>query len=164
MNIHEYQARQLFRAAGIPVPDGDVATTPDEVEAIAERLGGGVVVKAQVHAGGRGKAGGVKLANTPAEAREAAEQILRPVLHQKSDDVAPLDPLPMRPVRVAVPPGIVLRVADRAPFEADGFGLGSPGGPLLDQIGCGERPVGLELPRAPGDVGSDRQESRVAAK
>ena len=77
MNIHEYQARQLFRAAGIPVPEGDVATTPEEVEAIAERLGGGVVVKAQVHAGGRGKAGGVKLANTPAEAREAAGQILQ---------------------------------------------------------------------------------------
>jgi succinyl-CoA synthetase beta subunit len=77
VNIHEYQARQLFRAAGIPVPEGDVATTPEEVEAIAKRLGGGVVVKAQVHAGGRGKAGGVKLANTPAEAREAAGQILQ---------------------------------------------------------------------------------------
>ncbi|MEE8477533.1 MAG: ATP-grasp domain-containing protein, partial [Gemmatimonadales bacterium] len=77
MNIHEYQARELFRAAGMPVPDGEVATTPAEVEAIAERLGGGVVVKAQVHAGGRGKAGGVKLAQTPAEAREAAEKILQ---------------------------------------------------------------------------------------
>lgn len=77
MNIHEYQARELFRAAGMPVPDGEVATTPAEVEAIAERLGGGVVVKAQVHAGGRGKAGGVKLAQTPAEAREAAQKILQ---------------------------------------------------------------------------------------
>ena len=77
MNIHEYQARELLRAAGIPVPDGDVATTPAEVEAIAQRLGGRVVVKAQVHAGGRGKAGGVKLAQTPAEARTAAEQILQ---------------------------------------------------------------------------------------
>lgn len=77
MNIHEYQARALFRQAGIPVPDGDVAATPAEVEDIARRLGGGVVVKAQVHAGGRGKAGGVKLAHSPEEARAAAEQILQ---------------------------------------------------------------------------------------
>ncbi len=77
MNIHEYQARELFCQAGIPVPDGEVATTPAEVEEIARRLGGGVVVKAQVHAGGRGKAGGVKLAQSPEEARAAAEQILQ---------------------------------------------------------------------------------------
>ncbi len=77
MNIHEYQARALFRQAGIPVPEGDVATTPAQVEEIARRLGGGVVVKAQVHAGGRGKAGGVKLAQSPEEARAVAEQILR---------------------------------------------------------------------------------------
>ncbi|HEX9631558.1 MAG TPA: ADP-forming succinate--CoA ligase subunit beta [Gemmatimonadales bacterium] len=76
MNLHEYQARALLKAAGIPVPDGDVARTPAEVETIATRLGGGVVVKAQVHAGGRGKAGGVKLARTPAEARGHAEKIL----------------------------------------------------------------------------------------
>jgi len=76
VNLHEYQARALLKAAGIPVPDGDVARTPAEVETIATRLGGGVVVKAQVHAGGRGKAGGVKLARTPAEARGHAEKIL----------------------------------------------------------------------------------------
>ncbi len=76
MNLHEYQARELLRAAGVAMPDGDVASTPAEVEAIARRLGGKVVVKAQVHAGGRGKAGGVKLANTPAEAAEHAKKIL----------------------------------------------------------------------------------------
>ncbi len=76
MNLHEYQARALLKAAGVPVPDGDVATTPDEVETIARGMGGGVVVKAQVHAGGRGKAGGVKLAKDATEARAAAEQIL----------------------------------------------------------------------------------------
>jgi succinyl-CoA synthetase beta subunit len=76
VNLHEYQARALLKAAGIPVPDGDVATTPAEAEAIARRIGGRVVVKAQVHAGGRGKAGGVKLAATPAEARAHAEKIL----------------------------------------------------------------------------------------
>ena len=76
MNLHEYQARGLLKAAGIPVPDGEVATTPDEVEAIAKRMGGAVVVKAQVHAGGRGKAGGVKLAKNPAEAKAHAGAIL----------------------------------------------------------------------------------------
>ena len=76
MNLHEYQARALLRAAGVPMPDGDVAGSPAEAEAIASRLGGTVVVKAQVHAGGRGKAGGVKLARTPGEAYELAARIL----------------------------------------------------------------------------------------
>ncbi len=76
MNLHEYQGRALFKAAGVPMPDGDVASTPSEAESIARRLGGTVVVKAQVHVGGRGKAGGVKLAKSPAEAAEAAERIL----------------------------------------------------------------------------------------
>ena len=76
MNLHEYQARTLLKAAGVPVPDGEVATTPDEVETIARAMGGGVVIKAQVHSGGRDKAGGVKLAENAAEARAAAEKIL----------------------------------------------------------------------------------------
>jgi succinyl-CoA synthetase beta subunit len=76
MNIHEYQAREILRAHGVPVPTGEIATTPDEAERIAARYGGMVVVKAQVHAGGRGKAGGVKLAVDPADAREKAEAIL----------------------------------------------------------------------------------------
>jgi len=76
MNIHEYQARDIFRSHGIPVPPGEVARTPEEAEAIAARFGTTVVVKAQVHAGGRGKAGGVKLAKTPTEAREVAAKIL----------------------------------------------------------------------------------------
>ena len=68
VNLHEYQARTLLKAAGIPMLDGDVASTPTEAEAIARRLGGTVVIKAQVHAGGRGKAGGVKLARNAGEA------------------------------------------------------------------------------------------------
>ena len=76
MEIHEYQAKEILRAAGIPVPPGEVATSPGEAEAIAEKFGGTVVVKAQVHVGGRGKAGGVKLAGSPAEARARAESIL----------------------------------------------------------------------------------------
>ncbi|HEX3233809.1 MAG TPA: ADP-forming succinate--CoA ligase subunit beta [Gemmatimonadales bacterium] len=76
MNLHEYQARTLLKAAGIPMFEGDVAATPTEAEAIARRIGGTVVIKAQVHAGGRGKAGGVKLARNPAEAADYASQIL----------------------------------------------------------------------------------------
>jgi succinyl-CoA synthetase, beta subunit len=76
VNIHEYQAKDIFRRHGIPVPPGEVASTPEEAEQIARQYGGTVVVKAQVHAGGRGKAGGVKLAKTPAEAKTLASQIL----------------------------------------------------------------------------------------
>jgi succinyl-CoA synthetase beta subunit len=76
MNIHEYQAKRLFGRFGIPVPQGEVATAPAQARAIAERLGGRVVVKAQVLTGGRGKAGGVKLAATPDEAEARAREIL----------------------------------------------------------------------------------------
>src|SRR5262249_10937604 len=76
MKIHEYQAKAILREFGVPVPSGDVAATPSEARAIAERLGGRVVVKAQVHAGGRGKAGGGKLADDPAAAGAGARQSL----------------------------------------------------------------------------------------
>ena len=76
MNIHEFQAKEILRDHGIPVPPGEVARTPEEAEAIARRYGGVVVVKAQVHVGGRGKAGGVQLAKTPEEAKEKAARIL----------------------------------------------------------------------------------------
>ena len=76
MNLHEYQAREILRRHAIPVPEGEVVTTPAAAKAAAERLGGSVVVKAQVHAGGRGKAGGVKLARTAAEAEALAGKIL----------------------------------------------------------------------------------------
>ncbi len=75
MKLHEYQGKELFRAVGLPVPKGEVATTADQAAAIAERLGR-VVIKAQVHVGGRGKAGGVKVASTPEEARQIAGRIL----------------------------------------------------------------------------------------
>jgi len=77
VNIHEYQAKEIFRKYGIPIPPGEVATTPEEAEAIARKFGTTVVIKAQVHAGGRGKAGGVKLAKTPEDAKSIAGQILR---------------------------------------------------------------------------------------
>jgi succinyl-CoA synthetase beta subunit len=76
MNLHEHQAREILARHGIPVPPGRVAESPEAAEAAAEEIGGEVVIKAQVHAGGRGKAGGVKLANSPVGAREAADQII----------------------------------------------------------------------------------------
>ena len=77
MKIHEYQGKALLKEYGVPVPRGIVARTPEEAEAAAKKLGTDVVVvKAQIHAGGRGKGGGVKLAKSPAEAKEIASQIL----------------------------------------------------------------------------------------
>ena len=76
MKVHEYQAKELFVERGLAVPEGKVATTPEEAEAIAREIGGMVVVKAQVHVGGRGKAGGVKLAKDAAEAKAKAKDIL----------------------------------------------------------------------------------------
>jgi len=76
LKLHEYQSKRIFAQHGIPIPDGDVATTPAEARAIAERLGRAVVIKSQVLVGGRGKAGGVKLAKTPDEAEAVAGKIL----------------------------------------------------------------------------------------
>ena len=77
MNIHEYQAKDLLRQYGVAVLNGKMATTPEAAQAVAEELGGKLcVVKAQIHAGGRGKAGGVKLAKTPQEARDIAAGLL----------------------------------------------------------------------------------------
>ena len=91
MKTHEYQAREILKGYGIPFPPAQVAQTPEEAEAVARGLGGAVVVKAQALVGGRGKAGGVKRAATPAEARHAAAAIL----------ATPLKGRPVRKVLVA---------------------------------------------------------------
>ncbi|MBI3061227.1 MAG: ADP-forming succinate--CoA ligase subunit beta [Deltaproteobacteria bacterium] len=84
MNIHEYQAKEIFRRFGIPVPRGRVAETPLEAKSAAQELGGRCVLKAQIHAGGRGKAGGVKLAGSTEEAEKKAGEMLgkKLVTHQ----------------------------------------------------------------------------------
>ena len=77
MKIHEYQAKEILKGYGVPVPKGKVAETPEEARRVAEGTGAkSIVVKAQIHAGGRGKGGGVKLASTPGEAEKAAKEIL----------------------------------------------------------------------------------------
>jgi len=81
MKIHEYQAKQIFARYGVPIPRGEVASTPQEAAAVAARLGAEVVVKAQIHAGGRGKGGGIRKAATPAEAEKHAAALLgRPLV------------------------------------------------------------------------------------
>ena len=94
MNLHEYQSKALFAEYGIPVPKGVAVKTPAEAKAAAEKLGGKIwVVKAQVHAGGRGKAGGVKLAKSPAEVEQHAKALLgtRLVTHQSGHEGLPVD-------------------------------------------------------------------------
>ena len=93
MKVHEYQAKQLLAKYGVPVPRGGVARTAPEAGKIAADLGGKVVVKAQVHAGGRGKAGGVKIVSSPQEAEKAAGEMLgrKLVTHQTSAEGVPVD-------------------------------------------------------------------------
>ncbi len=88
MKIHEYQAKKVLSQFGVPIPRGEVATSPYEAYEIARKLGGTVVVKAQIHAGGRGKGGGVKLAATPAEAEALAQKMIGMTLvtHQTGPD------------------------------------------------------------------------------
>jgi succinyl-CoA synthetase beta subunit len=80
LKIHEYQAKEILKKFGVETPHGRLATTPEEAKSIAEEIGGGVIVKGQIHAGGRGKAGGVKLAGSPEEAQRVAAEILGKIL------------------------------------------------------------------------------------
>jgi succinyl-CoA synthetase beta subunit len=92
MKIHEYQSKALLAQYGIPVPRGKVASTPDEAREIAAEIGGKVVIKAQVYAGGRGKAGGIRIVNSPTEAKTAASQLIgtRLVTHQTGSEGVPV--------------------------------------------------------------------------
>jgi succinyl-CoA synthetase beta subunit len=128
MNIHEYQAREILRAHGIPVPPGEIATTPEEAESIAARYGGSVVVKAQVHAGGRGKAGGVKLADDPADARAKAGAILG--LEIKGLTV---EKVLVTPIEVIASESYVGIVMDRA-TQRDVIMVSSEGGIDIEEV------------------------------
>lgn len=93
MKVHEYQAKEIMSKYGIPIPNGGVASTPDEASRIADELGGKAVVKAQVHAGGRGKAGGVKLVDSASDAKKAAESLIgtQMVTHQTGPSGVPIN-------------------------------------------------------------------------
>ncbi|WP_419948707.1 ADP-forming succinate--CoA ligase subunit beta [Candidatus Palauibacter sp.] len=128
MNIHEYQAREIFARHGIPVPASEVATTPEEAARAADRFGGSVVVKAQVHAGGRGKAGGVKLAASRSEARTHAERILG--MRIKGIEVRRVLVAPAEEIASEAYVGIVL---DRA-RQADTIMVSSEGGVDIEEV------------------------------
>jgi len=143
VNIHEYQAKELLAAQGIPVPMGEVATTPEQAEEIARRLGGAVVIKAQVHAGGRGKAGGVKLANTPEEAREKAEAILK--LTIKDLPVQKVLVAPAEDIASEAYVGIILDRASHAPV----FMVSAAGGVDIEEVAHTNPEAIIKLPVDP---------------
>jgi succinyl-CoA synthetase beta subunit len=143
VNIHEYQAKELFRHAGIPIPPGRVATTPDEAAAIACEFGGTVVVKAQVHAGGRGKAGGVKLAKSPEEAHGHAAAILR--LHIKGLPVEKVLVTPAADIATEAYVGIIV---DRASKRAV-FMVSPAGGIDIEEVAATTPDKILKLPVDP---------------
>lgn len=128
MNIHEYQAKEIFRSHGIPVPPGEIATTPDEAAQIAAKYGGAVVVKAQVHAGGRGKAGGVKLAANADEARDHASRILG----MKIKDL-PVEKVLVTPAEDIASEAYVGLIVDRASRRAV-FMVSSEGGVDIEEV------------------------------
>jgi len=140
MNIHEYQAKELLRAEGVPIPPGDVAATPAEAEAIATQYGGTVVVKAQVHAGGRGKAGGVKLAKTPGEAREIAERILG--MHIKGLPVERVLVTPAAAIATEAYVGVILDRASKKPV----FMVSPAGGIDIEEVAAKTPDRILKLP------------------
>jgi succinyl-CoA synthetase beta subunit len=143
VNIHEYQAKELLAAQGIPVPMGEVATTPEQAEEIARRLGGAVVIKAQVHAGGRGKAGGVKLASTPEEAREKAEAILK--LTIKDLPVQKVLVAPAEDIASEAYVGIILDRASHAPV----FMVSAAGGVDIEEVAHTNPEAIIKLPVDP---------------
>ncbi len=140
MNIHEYQAKEILRKAGVPIPPGDVATTPAEAEKLARKYGGTVVVKAQVHAGGRGKAGGVKLAKSPEETREVATKIL--ALHIKGLPVQRVLVTPAADIAHEAYVGIILDRASKKPV----FMVSPAGGIDIEEVAATTPEKILRLP------------------
>jgi succinyl-CoA synthetase beta subunit len=140
VNIHEYQAKDILRKEGVPIPPGEVASTPAEVEAIAKQYGGTVVVKAQVHAGGRGKAGGVKLAKSPAEANEIASKILG--MHIKGLPVLKVLVTPAADIASEAYVGIILDRASKKPV----FMVSPAGGIDIEEVAAKTPEKILKLP------------------
>ena len=140
MNIHEYQAKDILRREGVPIPPGEVATTADGAEAIARQYGGTVVIKAQVHAGGRGKAGGVKLAKSSGEAKDVAAKIL--ALHIKGLPVQKVLVTPAADIASEAYVGIILDRASKKPV----FMVSPAGGIDIEEVAATTPEKILKLP------------------
>ena len=151
MKIHEYQAKAILARYGVPVPRGDVAYTIEEAEAAARKLGGSVVVKAQIHAGGRGKGGGVKVAKDAAEAAEIAKRMLgmKLVTHQTGPEGRIVQRLLVEetlPIERELYLGIVLdRNSRKAVFMAS-----SAGGMEIEQVAAATPHLILRETMEPG--------------
>ena len=140
MNIHEYQAKELLRREGVPIPPGEVARTADEAAALALQFGGTVVIKAQVHAGGRGKAGGVKLAKNPAEAKDVAAKIL--ALHIKGLPVQKVLVTPAADIAKEAYVGIIVDRSAKKPV----FMVSPAGGIDIEEVAATTPEKILKLP------------------
>ncbi|MCZ6536093.1 MAG: acetate--CoA ligase family protein, partial [Chloroflexi bacterium] len=133
--MHEYQSKELLSKYGVPVPRGQVASTPSEAEAVCRDLGGKAVVKAQVHAGGRGKAGGIKVVNSPQEAHDFAASLIgsRLVTAQTGPEGVPVQKvLVEEPAQVARELYLALTV-DRA-FQGPVFIASAAGGVEIEEV------------------------------
>ncbi len=151
MKIHEYQAKAILARYDVPVPRGEVAYTVEEAEAAAKKLGGSVVVKAQIHAGGRGKGGGVKIAKNAAEAAEFAKKMLGMTLvtHQTGPEGRHVERLLIEetlPIERELYLGIVL---DRAQGESI-FMASKEGGMEIEEVAAKTPELILKEPLLPG--------------
>ncbi|HMM44151.1 MAG TPA: ADP-forming succinate--CoA ligase subunit beta [Candidatus Macondimonas sp.] len=154
MNLHEYQAKQLFAEFGIPVPEGRPAVNPEEARAAAQALGGGRwVVKAQVHAGGRGKAGGVKLVDSPEAAAAAAQGMLgrRIVTHQTDAKGLPVNTVLVEKAGSIARELYVSLLTDRA-SESVVFMASAAGGMDIEEVAATtpEKIITVTVPPAQG--------------
>jgi succinyl-CoA synthetase beta subunit len=151
MKIHEYQAKAILAQYGVPVPRGEVARSVEEVEAAAKEIGGTVVVKAQIHAGGRGKGGGVKVAKDTAEAVEIARKMLgmRLVTHQTGPEGRIVQRVLVEqtlPIERELYLGIVLdRALGKPLFMASAFG-----GMEIEEVAARQPESILKEPIEPG--------------
>src|SRR6266567_6225469 len=151
MKIHEYQAKAILAQYNVPVPRGQVAYTVEEAEAAAKMLGGSVVVKAQIHAGGRGKGGGVKVAHDAAEASELVRKIMGMTLvtHQTGPEGRVVQRLLIEetlPIERELYLGIVL---DRALGESV-FMASKAGGIEIEEVAASTPELILKEPLIPG--------------
>jgi len=165
MKIHEYQAKQILRQYAVPVPRGKVAFSAEEAQAVAEELGGKVVVKAQIHAGGRGKGGGVKLAGSPGEAAEIAAKILGMTLvtHQTGPEGRVVKRVLVEetlPIEREIYLGVVL---DRA-LEKPVFMASADGGMDIEEVAANTPELILKEVIEPGVGLAEFQARRMAFK
>jgi succinyl-CoA synthetase beta subunit len=165
MKIHEYQAKQILRQYNVPVPRGKVAFSAEEAQGIAEELGGKVVVKAQIHAGGRGKGGGVKLAGSAREAAEIAGKILGMTLvtHQTGPEGRVVKRVLVEetlPIEREIYLGVVL---DRA-LERPVFMASAAGGMDIEEVAANTPELILKEPIEPSIGLAEFQARRLAYK